>query len=255
MRRRGDTCRNDWRDDPLAQPAKGLPRTPLFARHSYIGVIMLWRVKGRPARLKPACFIEPCVASQALKVPTGPGWLYEIKHDGYRMQVRKDGDRVRLLTRRGFDWTERYPLAAAGARKLKAKTCTIDCELVCAAADGVADFASLHSRCADDAAFLYAFDLMELNGKDLKALPLLERKARLAKLINGRGKTGIHLVDHDTGDGAALFQAACKMGLEGIVAKRAASKYYPGPKRCLAWVKVKNKTAPGYLRFRDGMEG
>ncbi len=74
---------------------------------------MLWRVKARPGRVLPASFAQPCIASEAKKVPDGIGWLDEIKHDGYRMQVRKDGDRVRLFTRRGFDWTDRYPLAAA----------------------------------------------------------------------------------------------------------------------------------------------
>jgi ATP-dependent DNA ligase len=144
---------------------------------------MLWRSKPRPGRVLPATFIQPCIASQASKVPAGGGWLHEIKHDGYRMQVRKDGDRVRLFTRRGFDWTERYPLAAAGARKLKAATLTLDCELVVPDAVGVANFDKLHSRCADGEAFLYAFDIMELDGMDLKPLPLIERKAALAKLL------------------------------------------------------------------------
>jgi bifunctional non-homologous end joining protein LigD len=215
---------------------------------------MLWRVKARPGRVLPASFIQPCIASQAAKVPSGDGWLHEIKHDGYRMQVRKDGDRVRLFTRRGFDWTDRYPLAVAGARKLKAQTVTLDCELVTCDERGVADFAKLHSRCADKEAFLYAFDVMELEGEDLKPLPLIERKAKLARLLKGRS-VGIHLCHHDAGDGAALFRAACGMGLEGIVSKKADSRYRPGPKASLSWVKVKNMGAAGYLRFRDGLEG
>lgn len=116
---------------------------------------MLWRVsKARPGRVLPASFIQPCISVEAAKAPSGPGWLHEIKHDGYRMQVRKDGNRVRLFTRRGFDWTERYPRAAAAVRKLRVETVTIDAELVCADEDGVADFARLHSRCANDEAFL-----------------------------------------------------------------------------------------------------
>jgi ATP-dependent DNA ligase len=179
------------------------------------------------------------------------GWLYEIKHDGYRMQVRKDGDRVRLFTRRGFDWTQRYPRVVAAALKIKANSFTMDGETVCVDDRGRADFQKLHSRCFDAEAILYAFDLMELDGEDVQALPLLERKANLARMLRQSGAG----VEHNVGDGAALFRAACKMGLEGIVAKRAGSKYYPGPKSCLSWVKVKNKTAPGYMRFRDGMEG
>ena len=213
---------------------------------------MLWRVKARAIARKPASFIELCVASERTSVPVGQGWIHEIKHDGYRMQVRKDGDRLRLFTRRGFDWTDRYPLAAAGARKLKAQSATLDCELVCCDSNGIADFARLHSRVFDNEAFLFAFDLMELNGEDLTSQPLIERKAALAGLL-GRRAFGVHAVDYDTGDGPALFRAACDMGLEGIISKRAESKYRPGPKKCESWVKVKNKRAPGYMRFRDGM--
>jgi bifunctional non-homologous end joining protein LigD len=210
----------------------------------------------------PACFIQPCLGVDADKVPTGPGWIHEIKHDGYRMQVRKDGDRIRLLTRRGFDWTDRYPRAVAAARKIKTQSFTMDGEIVCVGEDGIADFARLHSRCFDGEAIFYAFDLMEIDGEDMKAVPLIERKARLAEHVNfsglkrgGKNYHGIHLVDHDPGDGAVLFRAACKVGLEGIVSKRAASRYMPGPKRCQSWRKIKNKSAPGYMRVRDGMEG
>lgn len=216
---------------------------------------MLWRVsKSRPGRVLPASFIQPSICSEAAKVPSGDHWLHEIKHDGYRMQVRKDGDRVRLFTRRGFDWTERYPRAAAGVRKLKIESFTIDAELVVAGDDGVADFAKLHSRCADKEAFLWGFDIMEFDGADLRQVPLIDRKKTLAKILR-RSKDGIHLCEHEAGDGAALFEAACKLGLEGIVSKKADSIYRPGPKKTTAWVKVKNKGAPGYLRFRDGLEG
>lgn len=215
--------------------------------------IMLWRVKAKPARLLPAKFVQPCLGVDSDKVPTGEGWIHEIKHDGYRMQVRKDGDRVRLFTRRGFDWTDRYPRVVAAALKVKAASFTMDGETVCIDENGVADFANLHSRCFDKEAIFYAFDLMHVDGEDLKPMPLIERKARLAKLI--RRPTGIHYVEHDADGGPDLFGAACKMGLEGIVSKRAASRYMPGPKRCQSWRKTKNKRAPGYLRVRDGMEG
>lgn len=169
------------------------------------------------------------------------------------MQVRKDGDRVRLFTRRGFDWTERYPRIVAAALKVKATSFTMDGETVCVDKSGVADFARLHSRCFDREAIFYAFDVMEIDGSDLKPTPLIDRKKRLRKLI--RRPDGIHYVDHDTDGGAELFQAACKMGLEGIVSKRAAGRYMPGPKRCQSWRKTKNKLSPGYLRVRDGMDG
>lgn len=215
---------------------------------------MLWRVKAKPRRALPASFVDPCVASEGTKAPAGPGWIHEIKHDGYRLQVRKNGDRVRLFTRRGYDWTARYPRVADAAAKLKAGTTTIDGELVCVDGKGVADFARLHSRGFDREAFLFAFDVMELDGVDLKPLLLSERKAILTKLLR-RAPAGIHRIDHDVGDGQALYEAACRMGLEGIVSKKLTSPYRPGPKRSLSWVKVKNKRAPGYLRVRDGLDG
>lgn len=216
---------------------------------------MLWRAsKARPGRVLPAKFIQPSICSEGTKVPSAPGWIHEIKHDGYRMQVHKTGDRVRLYTRRGFDWTDRYPRAAAGVRKLKVETITIDAELVVADAAGVADFARLHSRCADAEAFLYAFDIMELEGADLRQTPLVARKAALSKVL-GRKNDGIHLCEHHDADGPAIFEAACRLGLEGIVSKKATSIYRPGPKATSSWIKVKNKRSPAYMRFRDGLDG
>jgi ATP-dependent DNA ligase len=176
----------------------------------------------------PACFIQPCLGVDAEKVPTRPGWIHEIKHDGYRMQVRKDGDRVRLFTRRGFDWTARYPRIVAAATKIKANSFTMDGETVCVDDRGRADFQKLHSRCFDAAAIFYAFDLMEIEGIAITATPLIERKAALAKLLR-RAPAGLHLVDHDDGDGAALFRAACKFGLEGIVSKPRCQPLHTGP--------------------------
>jgi bifunctional non-homologous end joining protein LigD len=224
---------------------------------------MLWRVKAK--RNLTAKFIQPCLAVDSDKVPTGDGWIHEIKHDGYRMQVRKDADRVRLLTRRGFDWTERYPRIVAAALKIKVTSFSMDGETVCVDDNGLADFAKLHSRCFDKEAIFYAFDLMEIEGEDLKPLPLIERKAALARMLRPNGtplarkrrqsEAGLHLVDHDTDGGPELFAAACKHGVEGIVSKRAASRYMPGPKRCQSWRKTKNKRAPGYTRVRDGLDG
>jgi bifunctional non-homologous end joining protein LigD len=119
------------------------------------------------------------LSSLAAKPPTGLGWVHEIKHDGYRLIVRRDGKAVRLFTRRGHDWTDRYPAIAAAAAKLRAKSFTIDGEAVVPGGDGVAVFDALHRRHKATDAMLYAFDLLELNGKDLRALPLGERKAKL----------------------------------------------------------------------------
>lgn len=214
---------------------------------------MLWRVSaGKRSRRLPPGFIQPCLASEATKPPSGPGWVHEIKHDGYRMQVRKAGDRVRLFTRRGFDWTERYPRIVKAALKIKGDF-VMDGECVCIGENGVSDYAKLHARCFDGEAILYAFDLLEMNGESLRLKPLGERKDALRALT--RRPTGIYLVDHDDGDGAALFDAACRMGLEGLVSKRLDSLYRPGPKRTKMWVKVKNRLAPGFLRVRDDLDG
>jgi ATP-dependent DNA ligase len=118
---------------------------------------MLWRNKrsSGPA-LKPRSFIEPCLASEADRPPAGDDWVHEIKHDGYRTQMHIRDGRVRLFTRRGFDWTERYPLAVAAGGKLKVVSVTIDCELIVEGPAGISDFALLHSRCHDHAACLIA---------------------------------------------------------------------------------------------------
>ena len=238
------------RKTALTTPSSG---TRLFADHDYMSA-MLWRVSGRPPRSLPLGFIKPALAALADKVPSGPGWLHEIKHDGYRMQVRKDGDRVRLFTRNGIDWTARYSQVSKIALSLKGKTASIDGELCCVGKDGIADFAKLHSRCADDEAIFYAFDLLELDDEDLRKRPLIERKAILAETLAASKITaGIHLVDHATDDGPSLFAAACRMGLEGIVSKKANGIYRSG--NCKTWFKIKNKKAPGWLRVRDGLDG
>jgi len=185
---------------------------------------MLWRNVLLPARRTPPGFIHPCRPTSADKVPSGAGWLHEITHDGYRMLVRKSGDRVRLFTRRGFDWTDRYPFAVSSALRLAAKSATLDCELVYTRENGISCFDTLHNRLHDREAFLYAFDLLEQDGMDLRARPLIERKAMLAELLAKPVTLGIHIVEHDTGTGPALFKAGCKMGLEGIVSKKIDSK-------------------------------
>ena len=128
-------------------------------------------------------FVPPCIPTRAAKPPAGPDWVHEIKHDGYRLQVRRDGDAVRLFTRRGYDWTGRYPAIAVTAAELRARSFTLDGEAVVCGPDGVAVFDALHRRGTVSEAMLYAFDLLELDGEDLRALPLGDRKKRLARLL------------------------------------------------------------------------
>jgi bifunctional non-homologous end joining protein LigD len=135
-------------------------------------------------RVRTDGFIDPCIPTLAAKAPVWPDWVHEIKHDGYRLIVRRDGKAVRLFTRRGHDWTDRYPGIAAVAVKLRAKSFTLDGEAAVSGADGVAVFEALHRRRAVPDAILHAFDLLELNGKDLRPLPLGECKARSTFALN-----------------------------------------------------------------------
>jgi hypothetical protein len=117
-----------------------------------------------------------------------PDWVQEIKHDGYRLIVRRDGEMVRLFTRRGYDWTDRYPAITRAAATLRAKSFTIDGEAAVCGPDGIAVFDSLHRRHKATDALLFGFDLLELDGEDLRPRPLGERKARLAKLQGDRDR-------------------------------------------------------------------
>ena len=183
------------------------------------------------------------------KLPAGPGWVYEIKHDGYRVQVHRRDDRMRLFTRTGIDWTDRFPLIAAAAGRFEAKSAIVDCEAVYCDEGGRSDFDVLHSRGREREVCAYAFDLLELDGVDLRARPLEERRAALAKLMRPI-KAGILFSEHLTGDPETIFRHACELGLEGIVAKRLGSKYKSG--RTDNWIKVKNPNAPAFLRVIEG---
>lgn len=196
-------------------------------------------------RLLPAGFIEPCQPVAAVRPPDGPGWFHEIKHDGIRLTVCREGDRVRLFTRRGFDWTERFPAIAAAALALPAASFLIDGEAVVDDGEGVADFDRLRRRRHGGEAFLWAFDLVLLAGRDLRGEALERRKAGLARLLS-KMVPGIALNDHHEGNGPALFTAACAKGLEGIVSKRRGSRYRSG--RCDDWRKSKNPASAAVLR-------
>jgi bifunctional non-homologous end joining protein LigD len=168
-------------------------------------------------------FVTPCNPSRALKPPSGLDWVHEIKHDGYRLIVRRDGKVVRLFTRRGHDWTDRYPAIAAAAAKLRARSFTLDGEVVVCGSDGVAVFGALHRRRRATDAILYAFDLLELDGQDFRPLSLGKRKERLARLL-AREPLGIAFNNHTDAEGLAIFRHACALGLEGIVSKRLAAR-------------------------------
>jgi bifunctional non-homologous end joining protein LigD len=191
-------------------------------------------------------FIEPCLPSPADKPPSGSNWIHEIKHDGYRLMARRDPVGIRLITRRGNDWTTRFPLIVEAVNHLKVRSCLIDGEVVCCDERGLAIFQKLRQRREEHSAFLYAFDLLELNGADLRREPIEVRKATLASILR-KSRPGIRLNDHlEHPEGDVVFRHACKMGLEGIVSKRLGSRYRSG--RSPDWLKFKNPEAPAVRR-------
>jgi len=187
--------------------------------------------------------LEFCLPTRGTKVPSSPDWLHEIKYDGYRLRVEREGDRVRLFTRKGHDWTKRYPRIVESALKNRIKQFVIDGEAVILGVDGVSDFDALHSGKHNDDVQLYAFDVLALDGDDVRALPLSLRKTNLARLL-ARRPEGIFVAVFEQGEiGPDLFRAACDMGLEGLVSKRRDRPYRSG--RSPDWIKVKNRTHPG----------
>jgi bifunctional non-homologous end joining protein LigD len=202
--------------------------------------------------LRVSAFIQPCLPSRAERPPSGPGWVHEIKHDGFRMMVRRDGAGVRLLTRNGHDWTDRFPLIAEAAGALKVRSFLMDGEAVACDGDGMPSFDRLRYRRGDGTVFLWAFDLIQLNGEDLRREPLEVRKATLASLLAKAG-SGLRLNEHlEHDDGEVVFRHACKLGLEGIVSKRKGSPYRSG--RSPDWLKMKNPEAScSEARGRGGM--
>ena len=195
----------------------------------------------------PSALISPCLPTVAERPPSGPLWVHEIKHDGLQVHIRDGG--VRLFTRTGVDWSDRYPWIVEDAARLPVKQAIIDAECCCADENGLTDFDTLHSRLNDEAAFAYAFDLLMVDDADIRRLPLTHRRDRLAKLLR-KAKPGIRLSEHIAVDGATVFRHACKLGFEGIVSKRIDAHYRSG--RARTWVKVRNKEAPAYKPVKEG---
>jgi bifunctional non-homologous end joining protein LigD len=192
--------------------------------------------------------IEFCVPTAKKLVPAGPDWIHEVKYDGYRLRVERDGRKVRLITRSGHDWTERFPWIVEAALSNRRNRFIIDGEAVVLGVDGISDFNALHSRKHDDEVQLYAFDCLQYEGEDLRALPLALRKTNLAQLLRGR-PDGIFLAPYEQGEiGPQLFEAACRMKLEGLVSKHLQRAYRP---RTCDWVKVKNRKHPAFSRVAD----
>ena len=189
-------------------------------------------------------FIEPCCPTPRKEPPSGDGWLHEVKHDGYRAQAQFADRTPRIFTRRGYDWAARMPTIAAAVSALPVKSVILDGELVAIDTKGNAVFyelpAAVTSKPSRVKSWLiyYAFDLLYLDGFDLRGVPLIERKRLLQSLLNAaRGLQLIKHVEHLDADGPVVLDHACKLGLEGIVSKRADAPYRSGKRP--EWIKTK----------------
>jgi len=214
--------------------------------HSNRGEAGQARAKGKaaaPAKPRQVAempdFVAPQLCASVDRPPSGEGWCHEIKFDGYRVQLRVEGGDATLKTRKGLDWTEKFKTIAKEAGALP--DVLIDGEIVALDHRGVPHFSALQAALSDgktDRLMFFAFDLLFAEGKDLRRLPLAERKAQLKQLLEARKKARqIYYVEHFETDGDAMLQSASKLSLEGIVSKKLSAPYHSG--RTESWTKAK----------------
>jgi bifunctional non-homologous end joining protein LigD len=198
----------------------------------------VWRIpSSRSRRLTPAGFIPPARPLLTTKPRSGPEWIHEVKFDGYRLLALKDAARVILWSRYATDYSDTFMRIAEAVRSLPIDNALIDGEAVVFRPDGHSDFTALRTnRGAAEASFV-AYDLLRFQGDDWRKLALEVRRAQLESLIGGID--GLTFSEAIEGDGAIVFDHACKLGLEGIVSKRLGGLYASG--RCRNWLKVKNR--------------
>ncbi len=196
--------------------------------------------KHLPAETQPE-FIKPQLALEVQCPPESAEWLHELKLDGYRIQARKTGDKVVLLTRSGLDWTHRVPGVADALALLPASNLTVDGEAVVLVENGTTNFALLQAAFQEGAknpVSYFCFDLLHIEGHNPRDLPLVERKAILSDLLQGLDESSVvRFSEHLTSSGKAVFERACELHAEGIVSKRADAPYSPG--RGGQWLKAK----------------
>jgi bifunctional non-homologous end joining protein LigD len=190
--------------------------------------------------VKTPAFIAPQIPMLSAEPPTGPGWIHEIKHDGFRTLISIAGKGARAFTRSGLDWTDKYSRVIQACRKLRCQSALIDGEIIVQDEKGVSDFAALRAaiELEPHRLVMFGFDLLFIDGQDLRRRPLMERREKLQQLIPVDARSAIQFSDHYNGEGAELFKRACAMGLEGIVSKRALSPYKGGLSKF--WLKTKN---------------
>ena len=232
-----DLAGDIWSTDE--KPAKGRQRKAAKAKSA----------KAKPARRSEKTegeplprFVEPCLATLQDKPPAGDAWLHEVKFDGYRLQARISAGKVKLLTRTGLDWTERFGERIVEAlAALPCETALIDGEVVALGESGISSFSALQAALSEGKTanlVFYAFDLLHLDGENLQAEPLLARKERLEELLRAAGADSpLRYSEHFIEPGQTMLRHACRMGLEGVVSKRAEAPYRSGRGR--DWIKSK----------------
>lgn len=261
----------------VKQIAAGTGRAPTpFMNHRKRSATAVWSAKGEGAALAETArpkavramptFVEPQLCKLVERAPSGSGWGHEVKLDGYRLQIRVEDGAAAIRTRKGLDWTAKFPGIAKAAAGLP--DCLIDGEAVVLDRDGAPDFGALQAALSDgDSAMpvFFAFDLLFAEGEELRRLPLSERKTRLRALLSGlEGKTRpLRYVEHLETAGDAVLRSACRMKLEGIVSKELAAPYRSG--RVGSWVKAKCRggqevviggwTSEGGIRLRSLLAG
>jgi bifunctional non-homologous end joining protein LigD len=194
---------------------------------------------GRGHKAKPPPFRQPQKATLVDHVPSGPGWIHEMKYDGYRCLLAVGGGDAKVYTRSGLDWSDKFPEIVAAARELEVGSALLDGEIVSLDDKGSSSFSALQQGIGEGGhgLSLFLFDALEIDGEDVAKLPNLERKARLAALL-GPGKPPVLLyAEHILGKGEELFEAMCRAGGEGIISKNADAPYRGTRTKC--WLKIK----------------
>ncbi len=242
---RPESVQSGKRIEDLPEPEAAKPRVP-----SRSGVGAPRKSGGATSRPDPKtfkqaekaalpAFVEPELATLVPDAPSGPGWLHEIKLDGYRLEARINRGRVQLKTRSGLDWTSKFPVVAKLLAALDVDQALVDGEVVAETAQGASSFSELQADLSagrNDRLVFYGFDLLYLDGYDLRGVPLAERKKALAALLPKEAGF-LRFSEHFDTDGDVLKKHACRVGFEGIVSKRADAPYRSG--RTQDWLKSK----------------
>jgi bifunctional non-homologous end joining protein LigD len=200
-------------------------------------------------------FIEPAIPTLRSTVPTGGGWLHEIKFDGYRVQLHLSGGRPAILTPGGYDWTGRFAMIAAALKQWPVNDLILDGEVIVSDERGIARFSDLQADLAagrKERMICYLFDLLHLDGFDLRVAPLIERKRVLRELAASAPTGRLLFSDHLESDGPAFYKHACAMGLEGLVCKRTEAPYRSGRTETLAQCQMHDARGAADRRVRPG---